>query len=73
MKRMKGAIQANLSAVKKGLGICSQWVTDASGENRKDCLNCPYQDPNDPAGMVCGERLMADAKWWIEKLEEKSE
>jgi len=59
-----------LDDVKKALKVCSQWVTDASGDVMKDCGNCPYHDPGDPAGMSCGERLMKDALDWIEELED---
>ena len=54
--------------IREGLGVCSEWVTDASGEMRKDCIRCPFQDPNDPAGMACGERLMHDAGLLIDEL-----
>jgi len=59
-----------LQTVKQALKICSKWVKDVAGEIHKDCLHCPYHDENDPAGINCGERLMADAEWWIEELEE---
>jgi len=58
--------------LKKALDICSTWVTDASGDRRKDCINCPYQDPADPIGLNCGEKLMRDAKNRIDDLERYS-
>ncbi len=57
--------------LKKALATCSTWVTDASGERRKDCISCPYQDPADPFGLECGEKLMRDAGKRIEDLEEQ--
>ena len=54
--------------IRRGLGVCSVWVTDARGETRKDCVRCPYRDQNDPAGMNCGERLMRDAGSLIDEL-----
>lgn len=55
--------------IKDALGVCSTWVRDESGDMRKDCIRCPYQDPTDPAGLCCGERLMKDARKRIEDLE----
>jgi len=47
--------------IRKALNVCGEWVSDGHGDVRKDCISCPYQDPEDPAGMNCGERLMRDA------------
>lgn len=58
--------------LKKALDICSTWVTDASGEMKKDCISCPYHDPADPMGMDCGEKLMRDALNRIKELEKCS-
>ena len=57
--------------IMKALGVCSEWVRDDTGDTRKDCVSCPYRDENDPAGMNCGERLMADARGLIEEQKEK--
>ena len=51
------------------LKVCSQWVYDGRGDVKKDCVRCPYQDPADPAGMNCGERLMRDARLLILELQ----
>ena len=56
--------------IKAALEVCSTWVYDGHGDVRKDCISCPYQDPGDPAGMNCGERLMRDARSRIKELEE---
>ena len=47
--------------IRQALGVCGEWVADGHGDARKDCQRCSYQDPADPAGMNCGERLMRDA------------
>lgn len=59
--------------IKTGLEKCSKWVTDAAGNRRKACWECPYRTPDDPAGMLCGETLMADARNYIEELEGRNE
>ena len=47
--------------ITKALDVCSTWVTEG-GQVRKNCLECPYRDEDDPAGMNCGETLMRDAR-----------
>lgn len=47
--------------IRKALDVCCTWVEYVNGDRRKDCDNCPYRDPADPAGLNCGERLMHDA------------
>lgn len=59
--------------IRTALSVCSEWVTDSTGDIRKDCTSCPYRDENDPAGMNCGERLMADAGRLIDEMKEKIE
>ena len=54
--------------IRQGLDVCSVWVKDENGEMHKDCPSCPYRDPEDPAGMECGERLMRDAGVLIDQL-----
>lgn len=53
--------------IQKGLAACSVWLEDGT-TIRKNCINCPYQDPADPAGINCGERLMHDAGVLIDEL-----
>ena len=53
--------------IRKGLKVCGEWVSDGRGDVKKDCISCPYQDPADPAGMNCGERLMRDAGMLIDE------
>ena len=57
----------------KGLGYCSTWVYDKGGDSRKQCSKCPYRDPDDPAGLNCGERLMNDANQLIGSLNARIE
>ena len=55
--------------IREGLNVCCTWVEFILGDMRKgcktdirkECDKCPYRDPNDPAGLNCGERLMHDA------------
>ena len=55
--------------IREGLNICCTWAEFILGdirkgcgtERRKECEKCPYRDPEDPAGLNCGERLMHDA------------
>lgn len=56
-----------IEKVDQALGVCSQWVRDASGEDKKDCFRCCYWDDNDVATLVCGEHLMRDARFIIQK------
>lgn len=53
--------------VDQALGVCCEWVKDASGEDKKDCFRCCYWDDSDLATMVCGERLMRDARRLLQK------
>jgi len=55
--------------IREGLNVCCTWVEFILGDmrkgyetdRRKECDKCPYRDPEDPAGLNCGERLMHDA------------
>jgi len=59
--------------IRQALGVCSVWVSDGHGDIRKDCFSCEYQDPADPAGMNCGERLMKDAGKLIDEQKQRIE
>lgn len=50
-----------IDKVDQGLSVCSEWVRDESGEDKKDCWRCCYWDETDVTTLVCGERLMRDA------------
>lgn len=58
-----------IEQIRKALDVCSTWVEYANGDRKKDCGNCPYMDPADPAGMNCGEQLMHDACLMIGDLQ----
>jgi len=53
--------------VEQALGVCSEWVQDASGEWKKDCYRCCYWDDNDIAALMCSGRLMKDARKVIQE------
>ena len=50
-----------IDSIREGLRVCSEWKSDGHGDARKDCARCPYRNPDDPAGMNCGEHLMREA------------
>jgi hypothetical protein len=60
-----------IDKVDQALGVCCEWVKDASGEEKKDCFRCCYWDDNDVATLVCGERLMRDARYLIQKQQSR--
>lgn len=62
--KAKGAMAEK---VDQALGVCGEWVRDESGEFKKDCWRCCYWDEADLATMVCGERLMQDARKVIQQ------
>lgn len=70
MKRPK---RGSNDQIREGLSVCSQWVYDGRGDAKKDCGRCPFQDPTDPAGMNCGERLMNDAGILIDEQKARIE
>lgn len=70
MKRPK---KGSNEEIRGGLNVCSEWVHDGHGDAKKDCGRCPYQDPTDPAGMNCGERLMNDAGVLIDEQKARIE
>lgn len=61
-----------LEKVERALSICSEWVRDESGQQKKDCWRCPYWDDLDPAGINCGERMMKDAGEVIRQMKENN-
>lgn len=54
--------------IRTGLKICGTWLPDENGGVRKDCPNCPFRNPADPAGLACGEFLMMQADMLIGEL-----